>query len=170
MLTAGDGACALHALRGSPRATPHGIELHRERIREYVLRKVPHSWDQVVRSQHGILSAPFSDVIRSKFADLVDSTVNDFETNEFERLLPLQVQQDAAQYMSRVRTWKDTDDQVTEDFNAFARDLFATTNEPTLVRPLARACDYLSTVDVDVLHVGVGHPRAAEWGGNNMRF
>ena len=38
LLTAGDGACALHALWGSPRETPRGIELHREDIRAYVLR------------------------------------------------------------------------------------------------------------------------------------
>ena len=35
--TAGDGACALHALWGSPRETPAGIELHREDIRDYVV-------------------------------------------------------------------------------------------------------------------------------------
>ena len=34
--TAGDGACALHALWGSPRETPRGLELHREDIREHV--------------------------------------------------------------------------------------------------------------------------------------
>ena len=33
--TAGDGACALHALWGSPRGTPRGLELHREDIREH---------------------------------------------------------------------------------------------------------------------------------------
>ena len=40
LLTAGDGACALHAVWGTPREVSQGMELHREGIREYVLRKV----------------------------------------------------------------------------------------------------------------------------------
>ena len=163
--TAGDGACSLHALWGFPRATLGRCELWREYVREHVLAKVPLSWGEVESLGDGDLSAAFKDVVMSKFADLVDSTVNDFEKQEFQRLLPSQVQEDATQYLRRVRTWKETDEQVTEDFDAFARDFFTTTNEPTLVRALAHACEYISTVDVDVLHVDVGHPRAAEWGG-----
>ena len=33
------------------------------------------------------------------------------------------------------------------------------------MRPLARACDYISTVDVDVLHADIDNPRVTEWEG-----
>ena len=86
--TAGDGACSLHALWGSPRATLGGRELFCEDARRHVLAKVPLSWGDVESLADGDLSAAFKDVVSSKFADLVDSTVNDFEKQEFQRLLP----------------------------------------------------------------------------------
>ena len=92
------------------------------KISEYVLRKVPHSWDDVVRRHQGVLSESFAELIRSKFADVVDSTIEEFEKSEFERLLPREVQNDAMRYRECVRLWKDMDEQVTQAFNAFAQD------------------------------------------------
>ena len=102
--TAGDGACSLHALWGFPRATLGRCELFREDVRQHVLAKVPLPWGEVESLADGDLSAAFKDVVSSKFADLVDSTVNNFATPEFQRLLPSQVQEDAAQYMRNMRT------------------------------------------------------------------
>ena len=64
-------------------------------------RKVPHSWDEVQRLHQGVLSESFAEVIRSKFADLVDIRIVEFEKSEFERLLPQEVQNDVMEYRER---------------------------------------------------------------------
>ena len=87
----------------------------------FFFRKVPHSWDEVQRLHQGVLSESFAEVIRSKFADLVDIIIVEFEKSEFERLLPQEVQNDVMEYRESVDSWKDRDEQVTQRFDAFAQ-------------------------------------------------
>ena len=77
--TASDGARALHAVWGAPRKTPEDYELYRDAVREEVLRRVPSMWHEIERRYRGALTAPFHEMIQSKFADVVDGT-NDDET------------------------------------------------------------------------------------------
>ena len=67
--TAGDGACSLHALWGSPRATLGRCELFREDVRKHVLTRVPLSWEEVESLSDGDFSAAFKDIVSSKFID-----------------------------------------------------------------------------------------------------
>ena len=130
------------------------------------MRKVPHSWDDVLGLHQGVLSESFAEVIRSKFADLVDIRIVEFEKSEFERLLPQEVQNDVMEYRESVDSWKDRDEQVTQRFNAFAQDFFTAANEATLVRHVAYECGHISTVNVDFLAMHAEDPRAEEWEGH----
>ena len=94
--------------------------------------------------------------------DLLDPQVQDEETKVFRLASPVDIQRDAENHQSLFLERQVSVARHHAEFQEFARKFFVEENEVDVVRPLAYFSGYLTSVEVDVLHLQPEDPLCRE--------
>ena len=161
--THGDGACALHALWGSPARSQAGDaqELRGADIRNLVVQKLPTTWTEACDTQQGALRHKLEELLDGKWTDVIDETVQENEKTLFFNELPVHVRRDVLEYEQQHAEHKQLRKHLREKLRKFNMELFVDSNEDTIVRPLACLYGYINDTPESLLQLTANDARCA---------